>query len=214
MRFFSTILAGAALVASALALEINDYPKNPEAGKTYTVTYSPKDNTPTTFVLRKGQSGNLGTIGTLTTTATGGKFEWHVDPALVNAADYALEIKQAGSASNYIGPFPITGGRTASASTSASASASSSSASSASSASSLTSSPISSSAATSTHATTMTTSASRNGTATSTKASSTGSEATGSVTPGAPESTGAASVLGSSPFALVFGAVAAMAYLN
>lgn len=67
MRFFETIVSGAALIAAALALEINSFPaEGVVAGQTYTVTYSPADNTPTTFILRQGTSTDLDTIGTLT----------------------------------------------------------------------------------------------------------------------------------------------------
>lgn len=67
MRFFETILSGAALVAAVLALEINEYPTNGvQAGRTYTITYSPKDDTPTTFILRQGKSDDLNTIQTIT----------------------------------------------------------------------------------------------------------------------------------------------------
>jgi hypothetical protein len=66
MRFFETIFAGAALVAAALAVEINDCPREVQAGRSYTVTYSPGDDTPTTFLLRKGENADLKTITTLT----------------------------------------------------------------------------------------------------------------------------------------------------
>lgn len=67
MRFFQILASGAAFIAAALALEINDYPTGGvQAGQTYTITYSPADDTPTTFILRKGLSTDLGTIGTLT----------------------------------------------------------------------------------------------------------------------------------------------------
>jgi len=73
MRFFEIVVSGAALVSSALAVTIDTYPTSGvEAGKSYTITYSPKD-APATFVLRKGASGNLdtvGTIGTFTSQAT------------------------------------------------------------------------------------------------------------------------------------------------
>lgn len=73
MRFFEIVVSGAALVSSALAVTIDTYPTSGvEAGKSYTITYSPKD-APATFVLRKGASGNLdtvGTIGTLTSRIT------------------------------------------------------------------------------------------------------------------------------------------------
>lgn len=70
MRFFGTVLAGAALFAGAMAqLAINDYPQNGvEAGKSYTITYSPKDQVPTEIILRQGPSGNLNTIATLGTS--------------------------------------------------------------------------------------------------------------------------------------------------
>jgi hypothetical protein len=67
MRFFQMVASSAALIAAALAVEINQYPTGGVvAGQTYTVTYSPADNTPTTFILRKGASTNLDTVGTLT----------------------------------------------------------------------------------------------------------------------------------------------------
>ena len=61
------VASSAAFIAAALALEINEYPTGGvEAGQTYTITYSPADDTPTTFVLRKGLSTNLDILGTLT----------------------------------------------------------------------------------------------------------------------------------------------------
>lgn len=67
MRFFETILSAAAFAALAAALEINDFPaEGVVAGQTYTITYSPADDTPTTFILRQGRSTDLDTIGTLT----------------------------------------------------------------------------------------------------------------------------------------------------
>lgn len=67
MRFFQMVASSAAFIAAALALEINQYPSGGvQAGQTYTVTYSPADNTPTTFILRQGLSTDLKTIGTLT----------------------------------------------------------------------------------------------------------------------------------------------------
>lgn len=69
MRFFETILSGAALFAAAMAVTIDTYPSSGAvAGQTYTITYSPKDNTPTTFILRYGDSGNLAPGETLTST--------------------------------------------------------------------------------------------------------------------------------------------------
>jgi hypothetical protein len=239
MRFFQMVASGAALIAAALAVEINQYPTGGvKAGQTYTVTYSPADNTPTTFILRKGLSTDLSTIGTLTSTATGGTFSWTVAKDLADGSDYALEIRQDGQSPNYSGQFGLTGG-SAAASSSASASASSasaysvssviasrassasSSAASASSAASLSS--LISSVASSVHASATGTgaiisTASHNGTVSSAtlSRSATGSRATGSATGSAsiPESTGAASSLSSAPLALLFGAAGVFAYLN
>ncbi|KNG44568.1 extracellular matrix protein [Stemphylium lycopersici] len=110
MRFFETILSAAAFAALAAALEINDFPaEGVVAGQTYTITYSPADDTPTTFILRQGRSTDLDTIGTLTTSATGGSFEWTPSTDLENEADYALQIQQ-GETINYSAQFPLTGG--------------------------------------------------------------------------------------------------------
>lgn len=109
MRFISSIFAGAALIASVFALEINEAPSNAQVGETYTIRYSPADDTPTTFILRVGDAGNLDTVTTLTTTATGGTFQWTVDRNLPNDNTYALEIRQAGAQPNYLGPFTISG---------------------------------------------------------------------------------------------------------
>ena len=69
MRFFQMVASSAAFIAAALALEINSYPSTGVvAGQTYQVTYSPADNTPTTFILRKGVSTNLDTLATITCT--------------------------------------------------------------------------------------------------------------------------------------------------
>lgn len=211
MRFFQTLFAGVALVAAALAVEINEFPSEVQPGRSYTITYTPGDDTPTTFILRKGKNEDLDTIGTLEEGVTGGTFTWDVSDDLPNGDDYALEIQQNGQ-SNYIGPIALTG-------STASPSASVSSASSTGSASrSTTSAPSSLTTATSASGSV---SASSNGTISSPTLSRTGSATTsptGGSTPtessGPPESTGAASSLASSPFALFFGAVAAMAYLN
>jgi hypothetical protein len=69
MRFFETIISGAALIAAVIAqsIEINDFPaEGVVAGQSYTITYSPADNTPTTFILRQGASTDLSTVETIT----------------------------------------------------------------------------------------------------------------------------------------------------
>jgi len=205
MRFTQTLFAGAAFVAAALALEINEYPPSVEAGKTYTVTYSPADNKPTTFILRKGVNENLDTVTTLTTTATGGKFEWTVDEDLENASDYALMIEQAGVDPNYIGPIALSGGEDPKPSSSSKASSSAASS---------TESESSSATATISITTMLSSTVSATPTASSNGTASLSRTPTETETQGAPESTGAASALASSPLALIFGAAAAMMYLN
>ncbi|KAF2277538.1 uncharacterized protein EI97DRAFT_466378 [Westerdykella ornata] len=205
MRFIQSILAGAALVAAAFAeVKINEYPKEVQAGRTYKVTYSPADNTPTTFILRKGDNANLDTITTLTESATGGEFQWSVDSALPNANDYALEIRQ-GTDVNYIGPITLTGGSKA---TSSASKASSTHASTSSAPSTLT---------TSTSVATVSSTVSGNATVTSASLSHSSTvkpSTTPTQTLRAPDQPGAASAFGSSPMAVLFGAVAAMVYLN
>ncbi|UPX11596.1 uncharacterized protein EKO05_0002193 [Ascochyta rabiei] len=233
MRFFQMVASGAAFIAAALAVEINQYPTGGvKAGQTYTVTYSPADNTPTTFILRKGLSTDLATIGTLTSTATGGTFSWTVASDLPDGSDYALEIRQAGQSPNYSGQFGLTGGSAvASSSAAASASASSASAysvssviashassassaasasaSSAASLSSLISSVVSSVHASATGTGAIISTASHNGTVSSATLTGSATRSTG-----IPESTGAASSLSSAPLALLFGAAGVFAYLN
>ncbi|KAF9736157.1 hypothetical protein PMIN06_003787 [Paraphaeosphaeria minitans] len=109
MRFFEIVLSGAALLSAALAVELNSWPESVKAGQTVTLTYSPKDAA-TTIILRKGPSTNLDTLQTLTTTSTGGSFEWAVPYSLENGDDYAFEIRQAGAEPNYSGQFALSGG--------------------------------------------------------------------------------------------------------
>ncbi|KAH7076800.1 Ser-Thr-rich glycosyl-phosphatidyl-inositol-anchored membrane family-domain-containing protein [Paraphoma chrysanthemicola] len=219
MRFFEIVVSGAALISSAFAVTIDSYPTaGVVAGQTYQITYSPKD-APATFVLRKGASNNLDTVGTIG-TGTGGTFSWTVDKSLPNDGSYALQVNQ-GSDVNYSGQFPLTGGSNAPASSasaalssalaSASAAVSSVRASASSVAASLSSAAasasISPSAGTNSTISSATLSASRTASASASRTP------TGSSSGGPPQSTGAASALDASPLALIFGAVAAFAYL-
>jgi hypothetical protein len=64
MRFIQTILFAAGLAA---AVTIDEYPRGGfVAGQTYTITYSPAEGGPTTFLLRQGPKGDLQTVDTLT----------------------------------------------------------------------------------------------------------------------------------------------------
>ncbi|KAK1911893.1 hypothetical protein P3342_010977 [Pyrenophora teres f. teres] len=214
MRFFAITLA--AFAAAVAALEINSFPADGVvAGKTYTITYSPADDTPTTFILRQGKSTDLTTVGTLTTTATGGKFEWTPEKSLPNQPDYALQI-QRGTVINYSAQFPLTGGSNAD-------SAPKPSASSAPASSAPTPSPANSmSSAMATMMSSMTNampsaSATMGSGANSTVSSPTLSKThlpTGTSTGGLPQvTTAGGNNLAASPFAAMFGALAAFAYL-
>ncbi|CAI6331510.1 unnamed protein product [Periconia digitata] len=224
MQFFQIVLSGAALISAAFAVEFNDVPSSFEPGKTYTITYSPKDNTPTTIKLRQGDPNNLATLSTITTSATGGTFSYTVPRDLPNSPSYALEISQAGSDPNYTGLIPLTG------STYSAISSLSSALSSATSKLSSASSAASSASASVTASTTMATTTSV-GTASGAPSSSAGSNSTiasssrvPSATSGSPssptdgsappqQSGNSAAFLASSPIAVILGAVAAMAYL-
>lgn len=237
MRFFqSALLAVSALASVALAqsstLSFTNVPTSVIVGKSYTIEWKTTDTTsPITITLRKGPSGNLQTISTLTSTATGTTYTWIPDKSLADGTDYALQITQ-GTQINYSGQISLSGGSLSAISSSASASASSSvSASSSASAASVSSSVLSTAiTGNSTASVTPSVSAASTGkgnstistatlsatikvTSAITSAASTGASGTPTTAAqGAP--TGAAGQLGSSPMALIFGAVAAMAYLN
>lgn len=212
MHFFKTLFAAALVAVVAAKPEIHNFPSSIEPGKMYEITYSPADDTPTTFVLRKGKNLNLDKVDTLTTSATKGKFSWTVSKDLPNREDYALEIIQgAASNNNYIGPIKLTGSTATQAPSSASSSAPASS----------TGSGSASATPTGTLSTTVSgavsSSIGSNSTVTAPTLSRTTSAPTGTTTTtggnGPPQSTGAASNLGS-PLALVLGGFAAMAYFN
>ncbi|PSN63025.1 hypothetical protein BS50DRAFT_102500 [Corynespora cassiicola Philippines] len=231
MRFFEVVISGAALLAAVYAVEFNDVPSSIEPGQTYTITYSPRDNTPTEIILREGDPNDLTTLGPLTTTATGGSFEWTVDPSLPDSSNYALEIRQEGADPNYSGLIALSGSdaessaassATPSATTASSAASSAASSSASASETSDASTLITSASSAASASASISPSASTNGTVTSATLSATSTGSRSSATGGADEtstgppaeSTGGAATLGSSPLALIFGAVAAMVYLN
>jgi len=208
MRFFSNLIAGAALIASAAAagsLAFNAGPFSVEVGKSYTFKYSPAEDA--TVFLRKGPSSHSNVVGELG-SASGGSFTWSVSKDLVNGNDYALEIKNA-NGDNFWGPIAV--GGSAATATPSSSSASASASATKSESSSITT-QASASVSPSAHGNTTISSATLSSTA-SGSSKPTGSASvtsSGSV----PHSTGAASALGSSPLALIFGAVAAIAYIQ
>ncbi|OCL06854.1 hypothetical protein AOQ84DRAFT_68994 [Glonium stellatum] len=227
MRFFqSALLAVSALASMTLAqsttLFFTQVPTSVTVGNSYTLEWKTADTTtPVTITLRKGPAGTLQTISTLTSTATGGTYTWIPDKSLADGSDYALMITQ-GNQINYSGHIALSGGSPSAISSAASASASSSA-----SAASVSQSVLSLTTITgnSTASATASISAASTGkgnstvstatlsvTAKTTIAATSGSTGTQTASQGAP--TGAAGQLGSSPVALIFGAVAAMVYLN
>ncbi|KAI0193191.1 Ser-Thr-rich glycosyl-phosphatidyl-inositol-anchored membrane family-domain-containing protein [Xylaria flabelliformis] len=95
-----------------------------EAGSTFTITWSGAEG-PVTLTLKNGESGDLKTVQTITTNASGDSFVWPVNASLPTG-DYALEIDD-GSDTNYSKMFPIDGTVAATTSSSSSSTAASSS---------------------------------------------------------------------------------------
>ncbi|KAH7379240.1 hypothetical protein DE146DRAFT_308711 [Phaeosphaeria sp. MPI-PUGE-AT-0046c] len=209
MRFFEIVVSGAALISSAFAVTIDSYPASVEAGKSYTITYSPKDQ-PATFILRKGLSTDLSTIATIG-TGNAGTFTWQVPSTLANGPDYALQVKQ-GSEENYSGLFGLSGGSNAVSSASAAVSSASAAISSIRASASSVVASITSAAASAS----VSPSVGQNSTVALPTLSKSASPSKPASTTGSapPESTGAASMLSASPLAIILGAVAAFAYLN
>ncbi|KAF2836412.1 hypothetical protein M501DRAFT_236858 [Patellaria atrata CBS 101060] len=122
MRFFTTALAGASalvslVAAQSLTLQFRGLEGLYTVGVPTTISYvAPDLEDPVTITLRRGESGNLDTIATLTSSATGGSYRWTPDEDLPVGADYALQITQ-GDEINYSGQFTIAGGPNPSTST-------------------------------------------------------------------------------------------------
>jgi len=208
MRFFQTLLSGAAMIAAVVGITIDSYPSGGiAAGATTNITFTATG--PCTLLLRKGPSNNLVTVATLTTTATGGSYLWTVASNLVSGTDYALQIVQ-GDQNNYSGQFSISGGTGVASSSAASASASASA--SMSSAMSKASSSASASVTKASNSTVSSATLSRS----ASSAAATSAKATGATTTssgGPPQNTNAAAALVASPLTVIVGAFAAFAYL-
>lgn len=114
MRFFTTLVAGAAYVATALAqvnIAFTSVPVAAVVGQQTNITWGGGDGvTPVTITLRKGDPQNLQTVSTLTSTGSNGFFLWTPDSSLATGNDYALQITQGQSDINYSGPFAVVGG--------------------------------------------------------------------------------------------------------
>ncbi|KAF2808550.1 uncharacterized protein BDZ99DRAFT_522093 [Mytilinidion resinicola] len=243
MLFVRSLLVAASALASLAAaqskvIKFTKVPNIVTAGNAYPIEWTTTDNTtPITIKLRVGGFNNLQDVSVLTTDASGGKYTWTPDKGLGDNSYYALEIIQ-GKEINYSAQISLSGGSTSSLIATASASAASASSASSASESSASESSASSASASSASAsatgTTLSTATitGSSPSATASAASKTASHSSDSLTAAttkttgtasstesaisAPTSTGAADriIMGSSPLALIFGAVAAMVYLN
>ncbi|OAX83073.1 hypothetical protein ACJ72_02577 [Emergomyces africanus] len=191
MHMFRSLLAGALLVAAAVAEDISftSFPEDVQAGKPLSITWrGGSEDEPVTISLFRGLSTDLKDVKTLTTTGADGTFTWTPESTIVNGDDYALQISQ-GDDINYTNQFKISGGSAQSASATPSAA------------------PTNSRNSTSTK-TTITTGV----TVTPTGPKSAPPTALPTTGP-APGSAGSI-VAVSSPFALIMGVLAAFAYLH
>ncbi|KAI3323589.1 hypothetical protein HD806DRAFT_497274 [Xylariaceae sp. AK1471] len=118
----SVVLAVLAGLANAKVMLTNSAFDGIEAGKTFEITWADAQG-PVTLTLKNGPEGNLKTVSTITTNASGKSFEWPVDPALPTGK-YAIEISD-GTDSNYSGMFDVEGGAVSTSSTASPSSSSS-----------------------------------------------------------------------------------------
>lgn len=212
MRFFS-LVASAALAAVAIAqspVRITNPSVQPKVGETLVITYEPATAS-VTLILKNGDGKNLQTVSEIGKSSNG-NIPWAVPSNLPNDS-YSLEIKPATGESNYVGPFRVQGATAPVVSSSASSTRSSSATASSSSSGSVTRSSASTSASVSVSASTNGTVTSATLSATTSGSRPTGSSASQTTGSAPPTNTNAAGALSQSPLALVFGALAAFAYL-
>ncbi|KAI9846481.1 MAG: hypothetical protein M1837_003901 [Sclerophora amabilis] len=126
---FKSILVGVSALASLTFAQRLAFTSGPEgtveAGTTSEIAWSGGDGNPITLRLKNGDSDNLNTVSTIASGLTTNNYDWDI-PTTITDGEYSIEIAQ-GSDFNYYGPFEITGGKGAGASSS-NASASSSAA--------------------------------------------------------------------------------------
>ncbi|KUI57242.1 hypothetical protein VP1G_04492 [Cytospora mali] len=226
MKFTSTqLLAIAAALPSALAVEFTNSDYTVTAGKTFTLTWADASG-PVTITLKDGPSTNLKDVEVLASGVTGTSFTWTPDSSLPSDT-YAFEIEDSTGVPNYSSQFTFQGSASASASssvassTSVSSTLSSSTVTSTKSASSTSSGSSSSGSSSSGSATAATTSdsstASASSTTTKSSSSSKSSTATSSTSTSTststPVNTNDSKKLGS-PLALIMGAVISLVVFN
>jgi len=192
MKFsLSVVLASLAASVTALPLFTNSDFSGIKEGSPFEITWADAVG-PVTITVVTGPEKNLVPVQTITSTGTGGKYEW--TPQGLPSGSYALRIQDSTSEPNFSAMFTYTGTGTLTTSGASSSVAS------------ITSAPASSSGSTSSAFSAPTTSS------TSTKTTSTHSTTTASNT-SKPTNTND-SPQAKSPLALVLLAVAALAYFQ
>lgn len=110
--FANALLLGACASLAAAQSSVLSFTHVPDPmtdGEQQAILFQTNDTTtPATILLRKGPSGNLQTVETVTTNAVNGQYIWTPSKSLADGDNYALEIKQ-GTQVNYYGPFQIQG---------------------------------------------------------------------------------------------------------
>jgi len=121
---FSAVIASLATVATvaAQAISFTSVPTEVEAGKTYTLQWSPSSDVKTvTILLRWGEENNLNPGNVLASNLQNtNSYQWTVPSNLFNSdrdepdTRYAFEIKydnKGEEESNYSGPIAVSGGQ-------------------------------------------------------------------------------------------------------
>ncbi|KUI66869.1 hypothetical protein VM1G_02044 [Cytospora mali] len=221
MKFTSTqLLAIAAALPSALAVEFTNSDYAVTAGKTFTLTWADASG-PVTITLKDGPSTNLKDVEVLASGVTGTSFTWTPDSSLPSDT-YAFEIEDSTGVPNYSSQFSFQGSASASSSvassTPVSSTLSSSTVTSTKSASSTSSGSSSSSSAT---AATTSDSSTASASSTTTKSSSSSSSKSSSATSSTSSSTSTSTPVNTndskklgSPLALIMGAVISLVVFN
>ncbi|KAF1346893.1 hypothetical protein BDV97DRAFT_228637 [Delphinella strobiligena] len=108
LKFFAIGALGLVhmVAAQSAVLYFTSVINEASVGLPVAITYNAPNNDPATIVLRQGDSANLATISTLTTSATNGTYTWIPSPSLPPAKDYALQILQD-SEINYSAAFTL-----------------------------------------------------------------------------------------------------------
>ncbi|KAF2121585.1 hypothetical protein BDV96DRAFT_627889 [Lophiotrema nucula] len=107
MRDIKGILVWTFFALLAKAQQFEYVPDVVEAGKTYNITYSPKDEILTTFYLMSGPGDNLVNLGTIGSRITGGTFPWRVNDTLERGINYTIQLMQGRRGVTFAGPITV-----------------------------------------------------------------------------------------------------------